>query len=149
MTVSSVRTPKECLERAVVFKSDAEQLKSINSQWYAVAYFYAAFHAIRSALMLDPVFQDIVRLHGFDASWVPSDRFNSHHQARRNSGAIGAPGVLDMVKELYPAIAIEYAQLHSASVSVRYGLGLGGYDQAALTRSYEKIAAAVMVGLAA
>jgi len=143
MTVSSVRTPMACLERAIAFQQDAEQLSAIGNQWSAVAYFYAAFHAVRSALMVDPIFNSPERLALFDPNWRREDRQNDHHQARRGNGIVGAPGVSDLVKALYPEIAIEYAQLHSASVSVRYGLGLAGYDQAALKRGYEKIAGAV------
>ncbi|WP_426624334.1 hypothetical protein ACPPVW_17495 [Leifsonia sp. McL0607] len=146
MTVSSVRTPKACRERAVAFKKDAEELRAISSQWYAVSYFYAAFHTVRASLMEDPVFSDLSRLKSYNEAWIPDDRFNEHHQARRGSHGQNPPGVSDMVKMLYPQIAVEYVQLHSASVAVRYGFGLAAYDADALATAFDTIAKAAAAG---
>ena len=64
-----------------MFKNDAEQLSAIRSQWYAVSYFYAAFHTVRASLMVDPVFSDLARLKQHNENWTPDDRWNGHHQA--------------------------------------------------------------------
>lgn len=146
MTNGSIRTPKACLERAIAFKKDAEDLQAIGNQWYAVSYFYAAYHAVRASLLEDPIFSDIERLHSYRSNWLAEDRYNGHHQARRTVNGENPPGVSDMVRVLYPQIAVEYAQLHSASIAVRYGLGLAAYDADALAAAYEKIAKAAIAG---
>jgi hypothetical protein len=146
VSVSSVRTPHACLERALQFKADAEQLKALSNQWYAVSYFYAAYHTVRASIMEDPIFQDPSRLKALNSSWEGPDRWNDHHQTRRGNGIVGAPGITDLVKELYIDISIEYVQLHSASIAVRYGLGLAGYTSEALTAAFAKIATAATAG---
>jgi len=47
---------------------------------------------------------------------------------------------------LYPHIAIDYEQLHSSSIAVRYGLGLGPYESAALVKDFDHIADAYVAG---
>jgi hypothetical protein len=125
---------------------DAEQLNALPSQWYAVSYFYAAYHTVRAALMEDAIFSDLPRLKAHDPHWTPDDRRATHHQARKSRTRPNPPGVNDLVKALYPQIAIEYVQLHSASVAVRYGLGLSGYDPSALASAYQTIASAAGAG---
>lgn len=146
MTASSLRTPDVCLKRAITFKEDAEALKAISSQWFAVSYFYAAYHIVRASLMEDPIFQDVARLKTVNENWLPEDRFNDHHKARRGSGHVGPPGVHDMVIAFYNDISIEYARLHSASIAVRYGVGLEGYDSEVLTADFLAIAKAATAG---
>lgn len=143
MTVSSILTPKACLERAIAFKADAEQLRGISNQWFAVSYFYAAYHTVRASLMDDKIFADLPRLKAHNPNWIPDDRWNGHHSARVGPNP---PGVSDLVKALYPDIAIDYGQLHSASIAVRYGLGLDGYDGDSLASAFHKIATAATAG---
>lgn len=146
MSGNPLATPKACLERAVTFKSDAEQLLGIGNQWFAVAYFYAGYHIVRASLIQDPVFKDLARLHAVNPTWAPEDRFNTHHTARRAPGHPVPPGVRDMVNALYLDVQIEYARLHSASVAVRYDIGLDGYDPAVLANDFSMISAAAMEG---
>ena len=146
MTETTLQTPDACRQRAAVMASDADQLCALPSQWYAVSYFYAAYHTVRAALIQDSVFSDLNRLKAHNIQWTPDDRRATHHQARKGRTQANAPGVNDLVKTLYPEIAIEYIQLHSASVAVRYGLGLGGYDAKALATAYTTIAEAAEAG---
>lgn len=54
--------------------------------------------------------------------------------------------VSDLVLAMYNDISIEYARLHSASIAVRYGVGLEGYDAAVLTSDFATIATAATNG---
>jgi hypothetical protein len=74
---------------------------------------------------------------------IAAQRTTRHGRAAHDPNP---PGVNDLVKALYPQIAIEYVQLHSASVAVRYGLGLSGYDPSALASAYQTIASAAGAG---
>jgi hypothetical protein len=146
MTQTIIRDAPTCRERSNILAKDGDQLRALGSQWYAVSYFYAAYHAVRAALMEDSVFGELDRLKTHGKNWIPDDRWNSHHQARRGNGSAQAPGVSDMVSVLYPSVAVDYAQLHSASIAVRYGLGLSGYDADGLAMAFTTIADAARAG---
>jgi len=117
MRSNPVLAASERVRRAEQFASGAKQLRKIQNQWYAVAYFYAAYQTVRASLMTDPIFDDLPRLRAHNPNWITDDRGNSHHQARRGRGQPASPGVSDLVKALYPQIAVEYTQLHRARAS--------------------------------
>jgi hypothetical protein len=146
MNPGSLQTAEACMKRAIEFRSDAEALVAIPNQWYAVCYFYAAYHCVRAALLEDPVFKDLTRLKSFDANLIPDDRFNGHHAGRLSGSGPRKPGVSDMVKLFYPDIAIQYERLHGASVAVRYGFGLSAYQPNVLAADFAHIAQASTAG---
>src|SRR6218665_3495824 len=110
------------------------------TNWYAVASFYAAYQTVRASLMTDPIFDVLPRLRGHNPNWIANDRGNNHHQARRGRGQTAPPAASDLLKTLYPQIAVEYTQLRSASIAVRYGIGLDGYHADDLVAAFHKIA---------
>lgn len=93
-------------------------------EWAAVPYFYAAYHIVRCALIEDPIFDDIDRLHATHLDLIPPDRHTGRHKGRKNSSAGREWGVNELVALLYPRIVSEYERLHQASIAVRYGSGL-------------------------
>ncbi len=145
---TGITDPAVCQSRAATFASDAANLLNIESQWYAVAAFYAAYQSVRSALIVDPIFGDLARLHAIDANLQPADRFAHMHAARRGHGH-AAPGVNDLVQKLYPSIRTHYLRLHSASIAVRYEIGLAAYNSGDLMGDLSTVQSAVATGLAA
>lgn len=145
---TGITDPALCQRRAVTFARDAEELLAIENQWFAVAAFYAAYQLVRSALIVDPVFADLARLHAIDTSLQPEDRLAHVHAARRGKGH-AAPGVNDLVQKLYPSIRVRYLRLHSASVAVRYEIGIGAYRSVDLMGDLVTVRSAVDAGLAA
>ncbi|MBQ3357362.1 MAG: hypothetical protein IJG47_00510 [Microbacterium sp.] len=124
MTESSIRTEEGCLKRAVSMKRTAELLWNQGDDWFAVCYFYSAYHMARAAIMTDPIFEDLARLQK-KALWLTlEDRYVTAHQGRVTPGQPRKAGVNDVVRLLYPDIAAEYVRLHMASVEVRYQEGL-------------------------
>lgn len=143
---ASLTTPGECVARAGVTVNTANRLETVGDEWAAVCYFYAGYHLVRAALLADPVFSDLTRLREIDVRLTPDDREASAHQMRR--GNARAPfGVNDLVKLLYPSIAVEYVRLHSASIAVRYGQGLSPITIASVKQDYLDIRAAYTAGV--
>lgn len=101
-----------------------DALEGAGDEWAAVCWFYSAYHYVRSALIADPIFDDLTRLQSVHQHLVPDDRHVTRHKGRRG----GAPelGVNEVVLKLYPAIAGPYDKLHQASIDVRYERGLRG-----------------------
>ena len=92
-------------------------------EWATVAYFYSAYHLVCAALLTDPIFSDLTALKDRNSDWIPDDRYNRHHQQRKNSKTQG-PGVRDMVDGLYPkSVRNSYFILHDSSINIRYHLG--------------------------
>lgn len=94
----------------------------IDSEWAAVALFYAAYHSMRAVFADDPIFDDPHRLSQASAHLTMEDRYVSHHQGRAGSNV--RFGVSDIVARLYRPVAGKYDRLHQCSIDVRYGPGL-------------------------
>jgi hypothetical protein len=121
----SLQSVEDCLKRAVAIKDSAKALLATGDEWHAVCYFYAAYHTVKAALIEDDVFDDARRLVSISPNLAISDRFAKSHQGYLGQSGRGRKlGVNDIVKLIYPQIAIEYVRLHMASVDVRYGHGL-------------------------
>jgi hypothetical protein len=141
-TSGSLQTVDACLERAVAIKTTAKLLHNQGDDWFAVCYFYAAYHIVRAAIMADPIFTDLGRLQQKSPHLTLGDRLATAHKGRVVSGSPRQLGVNDLVKILYPQIAAEYERLHIASVEVRYGEGLRGIHRDSVVEDYESIVTA-------
>lgn len=114
-------------------KSRAERHTTVGSalfeagdEWAVVCFFYAAFHHVKTAMLEDPLFDDIRRMHEKHADLIQNDRLVTRHVGRRGMTTGKEWGVNELVGLLYPQIRREYEQLHQASIQVRYQSGLPG-----------------------
>ena len=121
----NLTAPTDCLSRAACHDAAAQLLDEWGEEWAAVAYFYASYHRVRAAILVDPVFDSLVDLTNVDARISGQNR-----EFRRHAGPIVGGrrdiGVNDLVRTLYRPIYAEYLVLHDASVKVRYGRGISG-----------------------
>jgi hypothetical protein len=143
---SGPRTVESCLTRAVAIKTTAKDLLSRDDEWFAVCYFYAAFHTVKAAFIEDPVFDDPTRLRTFSEHLIPDDRFVGHHQGRLGAGPRKL-GVNDIVALLYPSVIVEYRRLHAGSIAVRYGHGLAPISTQSIIDDYDAVTAAYQARL--
>lgn len=146
MSDNGIRTTEGCLKRAVVMKTTAELLLNQGDDWFAVCYFYAAYHTVRAAIMADPVFDNVGRLTAFAPWLVPADRFVTAHKARVAPNSPRKAGVNDVVTLLYPHIAAEYVRLHMASVEVRYQEGLRAIHRDSAVKDFHAVRDAYLEG---
>lgn len=115
-------TCPEHVDRARYHRKAGDALfHAARHQWSAVCYFYSAYHLARGALRDDPIFSNLGELKQVNDRLIPDDRFAEKHQMRR--GSEKNFGVNDLVELIYPEIAVAYAELHGASVAVRYEQG--------------------------
>lgn len=116
--------PAVMVARSRQHAAAAETLAAAGNEWFAVCWFYGAYHLARARMHADPIFQDPTRLTQVSPRLCMDDRTASRHQGRK--GAKGQPelGVSDIVRLLYPEIVGSYHRLHQASIDVRYGRGL-------------------------
>jgi hypothetical protein len=121
-------------------------LHDAGDEWAAVCYFYAAYHLVKAAMLVDPIFQDPAKCAAKHADLNMEDRFTDRHQVRRSGGSGRGWGVNDLVLLLYRSIAGDYDRLHQASVSVRYRQGLPADALPALRASVDNIFAAFADG---
>ena len=119
----SLRTAAKCEARAESFQETAVRLESLEDEWAAVCYFYAAYHLVKAAFIRDPVFDSLKALASIDGRLTMEDRFIERHQGRM-SGRTRTLGVNDLVTMLYPKVSVAYRRMHMASINVRYGEGL-------------------------
>lgn len=132
-------TAQGCLERAVAIGETAKRLRNQGDEWYAVCYFYSAYHVVRAALVDDPIFGDVTRLQEKSPYLTMGDRHATRHNGHVLAEGGRAMGINDIVRVLYPAIAVEYRRLHSASVDVRYGHGLTTISEDSIVADYEAV----------
>lgn len=90
------------------------------SDWACVAYFYSAYHAMKAAILADPIFDDMTELKKLNPHLIPSDREAPVHKVRRGQPGFG---VNNLVQLLYPSMTKSYEKLHQSSIGVRYGEG--------------------------
>lgn len=115
-------------------------------EWAAVCFFYSAYHLAKAALLQDPIFDDVGRLHQKHLDLIPDDRFTDRHHVRTTRGERRGWGVNELVQLLYPSMVADYEKLHSASVSVRYRAGLPADAVPSLRASVDRIRAAAANG---
>lgn len=127
MTSSSVWSAEQHCLRATHHAHVGDALAgSGESEWAAVCFFYAGYHLVRAALLIDPVFSDPTRLSKLNVELTPEDRQTERHKGRKNTANGREWGINELVLLLYRAIAGPYDRLHQASIDVRYGRGLRG-----------------------
>lgn len=115
-------TPEQHLARAEHHEQVGRALAHAGEpQWATVAYFYAAMHLMKQALIVDPIWNDPERLARLDPGLHPDHRFTRSHTAKQGSGMIGTNQLVEL---LYPSAIGPYDKLHHASCAVRYEAGL-------------------------
>ncbi len=147
MNSNALRTTADCIARADAIRATADDLAAAGNDWAVVCYFYAAYHTARAAILADPLFTSIAACTAKHPQLQMSDQTVTMHKARVVPGKTRAFGVNDLVDLLYPSIAMEYLELHSWSVNVRYLEGLeagSSIDQAA--QFYGRLRAAYDAG---
>ncbi|MGM7698673.1 hypothetical protein [Microbacterium sp. A84] len=119
------------MSTTVAAQHKSEQLKAYataallarsGNEWASVCFFYAAYRAVRCAFNNDARLNSDAAARTVDSKLSASSRHVAFHNGHPNRG----PGVNDVVRYLYPAIAAKYELLHAKSVEVRYGTGLIG-----------------------
>ncbi|MEO8527692.1 MAG: hypothetical protein ABI435_01295 [Pseudolysinimonas sp.] len=122
-------------------RTTGDELLGNDNEWFAVCYFYSAYHLIKAALIRDPIFDSPTGLSRIDVNLTMAHRWATHHQGRIQNGSRD-PGINDIVVKLYNGISIEYRRLHLASIGVRYSDGLGVISPQTAAQDYSVIAAA-------
>lgn len=134
----ALATSEACLKRALASAETAKLLKNQGDEWFAVCFFYSAYHVVRAAMLDDPVFEDMQLLAEKSPHLTIEDRYSTRHHGYMGSGG-RVLGVNDIVTMLYPNVAVEYRRLHMASVDVRYGQGLGVISHESVVDDYETV----------
>jgi hypothetical protein len=120
--------PLSSYEHAVASERHARaagDLGPASSEWASVAYFYAAYHLVKQAILEDPIWQCPGELAAKHPELRPSaSKVTRHHgqSAGRRRGRTW--GVNELVELLYPSISKPYVRMHDASIEVRYKRGL-------------------------
>lgn len=99
----------------------AEAMVADSPEWSRVAAFYSAYHAMKAALLSDPVFREPTKLAAINAHISMESRLATHHQGNLARGR--GLGVTELVRYIYRPFYARYLMLHGASISVRYGDG--------------------------
>lgn len=99
-------------------------LEAAGDEWACVPLFYGAYHLVKAAMLLDPIWTDAPRRVGFHMELTPDDKLVTRHHGRKVSGDGRQWGINELVLMLYPQIVKPYERLHQASIQVRYGAGL-------------------------
>lgn len=98
----------------------ASLLRAAQDEWAAVCYFYAVFHTVRAALLADSRLDSDASARSLHSRLSASSRHVDFHEGHPSRG----PGLNQVVRYVYPAIAAKYVLLHVKSVEVRYEDGL-------------------------
>lgn len=107
--------------KANIFLRKANKYKTSDEVVSKICAFYAAYHAMRVAILTDPILdepdeeiQRLVRMPGLRQD----SRYATHHSGRHTSGR--GIGQNQVVQALYRSEAFAYDRLHKASVDARY-----------------------------
>lgn len=122
-TAPVVRDARTHLERAIAHMETGDKLKELDDDWFAVCYFYSAYHMVKAAMHADPIFDDMKRCAAVDARITIESRLAEHHSGGHGKNG-RTLGVNELVFKLYKGIRVPYTRLHAASIDVRYGSGL-------------------------
>lgn len=135
--------------KANIFLRKANKYKTSDEVVSKICAFYAAYHAMRVAILTDPILdkpdeeiQQLVHMPGLRQD----SRYATHHSGRHNSGR--GIGQNEVVQALYRFEAYAYGRLHRASVDARY-LPLTGEIILDATEAYieaERIVQAALSG---
>lgn len=145
-TAPVARDVKTHLERAVAHMETGDKLKETGDDWFAVCYFYSAYHMVKAAMHVDPIFDSAARCAAVDPRITIESRLAEHH-----SGGFGQNGrtlgVNELVFKLYKGIRVPYMRLHAASIDVRYGSGLDTVSPVTVENDFRAISRAYSDGL--
>ncbi|WP_136024257.1 hypothetical protein [Microbacterium sp. K27] len=144
-TVPVVRDLKSHIERAAAHKATGERLLELDDEWFAVAFFYSAYHAVKAAMHADPIFDDMKACAAIDGSLTIESRFAEHHSGGFGKGG-RTLGVNEIVFKLYKTIRVPYTRLHGASIAVRYGAGLDVISPVTVKDDFEAVCAEYAAG---
>jgi len=144
-SVPVARDVQTHLERSVAHMESGDRLRELGDEWFAVCYFYSAYHMVKAAMHADPIFDDIARCAAIDPYLSVDSRFAEHHSGGfgRNGRTLG---INEIVMKLYRQIRVPYHRLHMASVSVRYGLGLGEVSPITVKSDFDAVRRAYLAG---
>lgn len=110
------------LRRARSHIAAADTLRSVGDEWATVCYFYAVFHVVRAALLVDVRLNSDASARAVNSQLSASSRHVDFHEGHKSRG----PGLNQVVRMLFPAVAAQYVLLHVKSVEIRYRDGLQG-----------------------
>lgn len=103
----------------------AGELSPKSSEWATVAYFYAAYHLVKQAMLEDPIWQRPSELAAKHPELQPSvSKVTRHSGGKGRRRRCRIWGVNELVELLYPSIYEPYILMHEASIEVRYKRGL-------------------------
>ncbi|WP_346923174.1 hypothetical protein [Rothia sp. (in: high G+C Gram-positive bacteria)] len=115
------RLLKEHRHKATVFKRKAEKYIVPDEDVAKICSFYAAYHAMRVAILSDSIFdfsdEEIYRRAKTRGVYQDS-KYNTHHSAGRDSGR--GVGQNQIIASLYPKWSRDYEELHKLSIQARY-----------------------------
>ena len=138
---------QEHRHKANIFLRKANKYKVSDQVVAQICAFYAAYHAMRFAILTDPILdksnEEIMRLVHMPGL-VQDSRYATPHRGRHNSGR--GIGQNQVIQALYPSEALAYNQLHRASIDARYG-SLPGEVIIDAADAYDKAARIVDVAL--
>lgn len=120
--------------------------QAAENEWAAVCYFYAAYHLVKTAMLLDPIWSNAPARVALHLELTPDDRFCTRHHGSGRSGDGRMWGINELVLLMYPQIVKPYERLHQASIQVRYGAGLPKGALPSLLADLEAIKAASDAG---
>lgn len=99
----------------------ASNPRPMKSEWAAVAYFYAAYHLVKQAILEDPIWQCPDKLTAKHPELRPNLAYVTRHHGQSARRRRGRPwGVNELVRLLYPSIYQSYVHMHRVSIEVRY-----------------------------
>jgi len=144
-SVPVARDVQTHLTRSVAHMETGDRLRQLGDEWFAVCYFYSAYHMVKAAMRVDPIFDDIARCAAVHPALSVDSRYAEHH-----SGGLGqngrSLGVNEIVFKLYEKIRVPYTRLHSASVAVRYAGGLGDISPVTVKDDFDAVRTAYLAG---
>lgn len=116
---------EEHLRRAERHRKIGDLLAEADDEWAAVPLFYSAYHLVKAALLVDPIWSDLRQLTAISVDLAPEDKFTDRHKGRkRQTGQPREWGLNELVLKFYRPVVGSYDRLHQASINVRYGAGL-------------------------
>ena len=119
---------QEHRHKANIFLRKANKYKVSDQVVAQICAFYAAYHAMRFAILTDPILdksnEEITRLIHIEGLNRDS-RYATHHSGNQYSRR--GIGQNQVIQALYPSKAFAYERLHRASIDARYG-SLPGED---------------------
>lgn len=144
-SVPVARDAKTHLARSVVHMESGHRLRELGDEWFAVCYFYSAYHMVKAAMYADPIFDDPMRCAAVHPALTMDSRYAEHHSGGKGTNG-RALGVNEVVFKLYHGIRVPYTRLHGASIAVRYGGGLEAISPITVKNDFDAVRKAYLGG---